>query len=227
MPTKITRKNTRTRTPRTVKMPEPIAAMTPTRPTVDYHKVFSPRNLIILALVILLAVFAWRNKSLLVVATVNGQPVWRWELESRMLSHYGDQTLQEITNENLIKQAAAKKGVTVSSSEIDAKVADIEKSLNGQISINDALAQQGMTMTDFRNQVELQLMLEKLTADQITVTDAQVADYIASNAASLTSTDPASQAAQARQTLISQKQNAAFQSFFSQLQSQAKIVKYL
>lgn len=194
---------------------------------IDYKKVFSRRNLVILVLIVLLALVGWKNKGLVIAATVNSQPVWRWELENRMIGRYGDQTLQEITNEDLIKQAAAKKGASVNSSDVNNKIADIEKSLNGQISINDALAQQGMTMADFRSQVELQLLLDKMTAGQINVTDAEVADYIASNASSLTSTDPASQATQARQALESQKKSSAYQTFFQALQQEAKITKFL
>lgn len=194
---------------------------------VDSKKLFSRKYLISAAIVLVLALLVWKNKGLFVAATVNGQPVPRWELESRLVSRYGSQTLDEVINETLIRQAGKKSGASVTSKEIDAKVVEIEKSLEGRISLADALSQQGMTMAEFRGQVELQLILDKLSANSVVVTDQEVADYIASNSADLTSTDPASQAAEAKELILSQKKNAAYRQLFEDLKSKAVVTKFL
>ncbi len=194
---------------------------------INFQKYRSPKYLVALAVIILLALVLWKNKSLLVVATVNGKPVPRWELEGRMVSRYGTQTLDEVINEELIRQAGNQKGITVSQAEITAKISEVEGTLQGKISLSDALAQQGMTIDEFHHQVELQLILDKLTASSIVVTDKEVAAFIASNSASLVSTDPASQSAEARKLLISQKKNSAYRQMFTDLKAQAKISKFL
>ncbi len=185
------------------------------------------RWLIIALLVIILALLVWRNKGLLVAATVNGQPLWRLSLEQRLNSQYSNQTLDEMVGEMLIRQAAAKNKITVSKAEVDGKVAEIEKTLNGRISLQDALAQQGDTLAGFRQRVELQLLLEKLTAGQVTVSDDEINSYIESNKSLMTATDEAGLRAEAKQALMSQKQNTVLRQYFSNLQKGAKVSKFL
>jgi parvulin-like peptidyl-prolyl isomerase len=170
---------------------------------------------------------AWRNKGLFVAATVNGQPLWRINLEQQLNSRYGEQTLDEMVGEMLIRQAAAQKKITVSKAEVDNKIAEIEKTLNGQISLQDALAQQGDTLAGFRQRVELQLVLEKLTAGQVTVSDEEVNSYIENNKAILTATDEAGMREEARQALQSQKQNTVLRQFYTDLKNKAKVSKFL
>lgn len=206
---------------------KPKTLVLPKRLPVNPKKFLTKKYLISAAVILVLALLLWKNKTLFVVATVNGQPVPRWNLENRMVSRYGSQTLDEIINETLIRQAGREKGVSVTAADIDAKTAEIDKSLGGKISLADALSQQGMTMTDFRGQVELQLILDKLVSSSIGVTDQEIANYIASNSATLTSTDPASQSAEAKNLLLSQKKNAAYRQIFSDLKARAQITKYL
>lgn len=194
--------------------------------TVPSKKIITP-YLIGIILVILVVAYFWKNKSLLVVATVNGQPIPRWSFESRMVSRSGNQILDEVVNEQIIMQAGAKKGIVVSEKEVAAKVSEIEKSLNGQVSLADALAGQGMTMSEFQSQIKLQLTLEKLVASDLTVTPAEIKDYLDKNKASLTATDEAGLTAEAQKAILAQKKNDALRKLFTDLKSQAKVVKYL
>lgn len=203
------------------------SAPVPTANLFNPKKLFSKKYLLSAAMVLVIALLLWKNKTLFIVATANGQPILRWELENRMVARYGSQTLDEIINEALIRQAGAKKGITITGKDIDDKTAEIDKSLAGKITLSDALAQQGMTMAEFREQIELQLILDKLSAGSINISDQEVADYIAKDSSSLTSTDPASQSAEAKNILLSQRKNAAYRQLFNDLKSQAKISKFL
>ena len=190
-------------------------------------KKINSKYFILGVLILVLAVLLWKNKGWVVAATVNNRPVWRWDLENRMVARFGSQTVDELVSESLIKQAAAKNNVTVSKTEIDNKVAEIEKTLAGKITLKDALAQQGMTVDDFRRQVELQLMLEKLTASSVVVSDKEVTDYIDKNKATLTATNDADLKMEARRILVTGKQGTVLRDYFTNLRSQAKILKYL
>lgn len=190
-------------------------------------KFLSVRYLIPLAVLLLVAVVVLKNKNWVIVASVNGQPITRWQMDSRLVSMYGAQTLDQMVNEMLLRQAAAKKGITVSQADIDSKIADVEKSLAGKISLRDALARQGLSMQEFRQQVELQLLFEKITADQVQVSDQEIADYITKNRNTLTATDDAGLKEEAKTTLQSQKKNEVFNKYFSDLRNSAKINKYL
>jgi parvulin-like peptidyl-prolyl isomerase len=144
-----------------------------------------------------------------------------------MVARYGNDTLDEIVGEMLIRQAAKKNNIVVAKAEVDNKLTEIEKTLNGKITLQDALAQQGDTIDGFRSRVELQLILEKLTAGETLVSEQEVTDYLEKNRASLVATDEAGMRAEARQTLFSQKQTTALRQYFSNLRTRAKILKFL
>lgn len=178
-------------------------------------------------LVLALGFLVYKNKGLFVAATVNGQPLWRMSLDSKLVSQYGPQTVDEMVGEMLIRQAASAKKVSVSSAEVDAKLTEIEKSLNGQITLKDALAQQGDTVESFRQRIELQLLLEKLTAGQVTVSEQEITDYVDKNKTTLTASDEAGMRAEAKQAVFSQKQNDVLRQYFNDLKAKAKVSKYL
>ena len=181
---------------------------------------------VLVAAVLVLAFLLYQNKNIFVVATVNGRPVWRWELDSRLTQQYGSSTLDELTSEDIIRQEAANRGITATPDEINQKISDIEKSLSGRMTLTDALSAQGMTMEDLRRQLELQVLMEKMI-NTVVVTNQEVADYVASNSATLTATDSAGKIAQARSTLENSRKSQAMQQLFSELKQKAKIEKYL
>lgn len=193
----------------------------------NVKKVFSPAKIAVAVVLILIAVLLWRNKGIIIAGKVNNEPIWRWDLERRMVARSGNQVFEEMVNESLLKAAASKKGIVVTDSELNAKVKEIEKSLNGQISLADALAQQSMTMDEFRRQVGLQIIVEKLTADSVKVTDEEVASYVDQNKSLLTATDEAGLKEEAKQNLMRERQSTAFQKIFEDLKKSAKIQNYL
>ncbi len=194
---------------------------------VSVKEFLSPIRVFLVLALVVLAILLWKNKGIVLAGTINNQPIWRWDLEKRMLTRSGNQVFEEMVNESLLKSAASKKGIVVSNSEIDQKIKDIEKSLNGQISLKDALTQQGMSIDEFRRQVGLQVMVEKLTADSVKVSDEDIAKYIEQNQSFLTATDEAGIRTEAKQNLIREKQSTAFQKIFEELKKGAKIKNYL
>ncbi|MBI4099664.1 SurA N-terminal domain-containing protein [Candidatus Microgenomates bacterium] len=185
------------------------------------------RYLAIAIIVVVAALLAWNNKSLFVVATVNGQIVPRWSLETKLIDRYGKDTLEEVVNEQIILQAGAKKGITVSDKEVADKSSEVEKSLGGKITLSDALASQGMTVAEFQSQIRLQLTLEKLAGASIVVSDQDVTDYIASNSATMTATDEAGLRDEAKTAILNQKKSTALRQLFTDLKSQAKVARFL
>lgn len=183
--------------------------------------------IIFLIIVTGVGIFLFRNKSLFLVALVNNEPVFRVTLEQRMMSRYGEETLDELIGEVLIRQAARDNNIVVSQQEIDEKVAEIEKILGGRTTLEEALSQRGGTMKELRWQIELQLIQEKLIAGETIVSDQEVEDYLQKNRESLPATDESSLRMEARRRLYAQKQVAAMRQYFSNLRQQAKIVKFL
>jgi parvulin-like peptidyl-prolyl isomerase len=197
-------------------------------PVVESRRRFSfARPLVVLIALVVLALLLVQNKGLILAATVNNQPVWRWDLEKRLSSQYGAQMLDELTSEALIYQAAAKQGITVKNTEVDAKLAEKEKTLNGKMTLSDALAAQGTTVEEYRRWLGLEMLLEKLVANQVSVSDQEVNDYLEKNKGLLTATEEGAMKEEARQAVLSDKQNAAIRQYFTDLRGKAKISKFL
>ncbi|MBI5448914.1 SurA N-terminal domain-containing protein [Candidatus Gottesmanbacteria bacterium] len=170
---------------------------------------------------------AWMNKGMVVAAVVNGKPVFRWDLNRVMTARYGEQTLEGMISEQLIADAAKSSGVVVSKEDVDTKVADVLKSLGSNVSLDDLLKYQGMTKSDFENQIRLQLTVEKVLGRDLEIADADVDAFIAANRATLVSTDAAALRQEAKNAITSQKVSEKLQPWFMELKDKAKITKFL
>jgi len=174
----------------------------------------------------LVAIFV-SNKGLLVAAVVNGRPIFRWQLTSVMISRFGQQTLDSMISQALIDVEAKKAGIIVSQTDIAQKESDLVKSLGGDVSIDDILKYQGMTKADFEDQLRLQLTVEKLLGKDITITDADIDAYIATSGSMLAATNEAGLKEEAKQAIFSQQVNDKLQTWFTDLRSKAKILRFL
>lgn len=198
----------------------PIEPLQPARP-------FPLRKVALLVVILgLIAIFV-SNKGLLVAAVVNGRPIFRWQLTRVLTSRFGGQTLESMISQALIDAEARKAGISVSGEEIVKKESDLVKSLGGNVSIDDVLKYQGMTKADFEDQLRLQLTVEKLLGKDITITDADIDTYIATNESTLTATTEAELREEAKQAIFSQQVNDKLQTWFTDLRSKAKILRFL
>lgn len=181
--------------------------------------------IILLAIGLLAMLIA--NKGLIVAAVVNGKPIFRWQVTSVMTSRFGKQTLEGMISETLIAQEAKKAGVSVTQPEIDGKVAAVVADLGENVGIDELLAYQGMTRGEFEDQIRLQLTVEKLLGKDIVITEDDVTNYIATNAASLTATDEAALRVEAREVILTGKINEKLQPWFLELKNNANISRFL
>jgi parvulin-like peptidyl-prolyl isomerase len=188
------------------------------------NKLKQPKVLIGLIVVILI-VAAFLLKGLFIAALVNGQPIARLTVISELEKQSGKQALTSLINQALIFQEAKKKKITVTQSELDASLKQIEDSLKSQgQDLNTALAAQGMTMQDLMTQLKLRSLVEKLLADKIKVTDTEVSDYITKNKDTLpTNMTEAELRKNVEDQLKQQKLGSASQTWLDQLNKDAKI----
>lgn len=150
--------------------------------TISIKDKFKQPKVFIGLIVVILVVGAFFLKGLFIAALVNGEPITRVAILSELEKQGGKQALSSLVNQALILQEAKKKNVQVSQGEIDASIKKIENSLKTQgQNLDTALAQQGMTKQDLLMQLKLRNLVEKLLADKIKLTDAEVADYIEKN----------------------------------------------
>ncbi len=211
------------RTSKAIKINEPVMPQ-----PVDTHsatnKFKQPKILITLAVVIL-AVLAVVFRGLFIAALVNGQPITRLAVIQDLEKQGGKQTLSSLVNQSLILQEAKKKNVTVSQKEIDDASKQVEDSLKSQgQNLDAALAMQGMTKQDFLTQLKLRSLVEKLLADKIKVTDAEVSGYIEKNKDTFPTDLKADEMKQrVVEQLKQQKLSTESQTWLANLQKNAKI----
>lgn len=111
------------------------------------------------------------------VATVNGQKITKGELDAKLEQQGGKQALASMVQQALVFQYAKDHNISVSDSEVQAKLDEISSHFPaGQF--ESMLKAQGMTMDDAKKLVRENLLTKKAVDQNITVTDAQINDYL-------------------------------------------------
>ena len=138
-----------------------------------------PINIAIGIAVILIISALFFAKGLFVVATVNGSPISRLSVIQELEKRGGKQALEAIIDKKLIETELNKQKITATKEEIDEEIKKIEAQVTNQGgTLEMALAQQGMTEENFREQITIQKKLEKFLAEKITVTETEIDTYI-------------------------------------------------
>jgi foldase protein PrsA len=115
------------------------------------------------------------------VATVNGEKITQAELNERLMQQAGKEVLDQLITEKLILQEAKKKGVKVSEKEIDKKIEEFKKQFPDEKTFRAQLKENNMTIDFLREQLKLQLIVEKILKDKIKVSEEEVKKYYKEN----------------------------------------------
>ena len=134
----------------------------------------------------------------------------------------GEEVFDSIVREALIKQEAANKGISVSQEELDKKIKELEDQLGGKDNFELALKQNKTSLDEVKEQVSIQILVEKILEDEIKITDKEIADYIKENKAS----SPDLSKEEAKEAIKSSKLNEKFTPWFEDLKNNAKITTY-
>jgi|Deesub1362A_J573_1020465.scaffolds.fasta_scaffold01688_1 foldase protein PrsA len=115
------------------------------------------------------------------VATVNGEKITQAELNQRLMQEAGKEVLDQMITEKLILQEAKKKGIKVSEEEIDKKIEEFKKQFPDEKTFRAQLKENNMTIDFLREQLKLQLIVEKILKDKIKVSEEDVKKYYEEN----------------------------------------------
>jgi foldase protein PrsA len=190
-------------------------------------KLFSKKNITFFVILVLIIV-VWQFKGMFIAATVNGSPISRFQVDDQLRKRFGSQVLDNIINERLIMGATRQKGIFVTEAEITAKISEIEKRLQGQTTIDEALKAQGMTKDDLHQQIEIQIAIDKMFTAESTISAKEIDDYITQNKElTKNATDPAALKEEVTNILKQQKTADSFDKWFAQLKQNAKVNKFL
>ncbi len=205
----------------------PVSPSHPSDMLLDPSKAASFRWGVFVVLLVLIGAVYLATRGLIVSAIVDGKPIFGWDVASTVMSQYGQQTLQSMISQQLITETAQKQKIVISDADVKNKIDQLVKSLGPNVTLDDLLKYQGVTQSQFNDQVRLQLTVEKILGKDITVSDQEISDYIDKNKSTMTSTDDASLQEEARQAVFSQKLSAKIQPWFDALKQKAKITLFL
>lgn len=189
----------------------------------SYKKFRSSKNFYIVIAVVVILLLVIYKKNWFIAATVNGSPVSNLELQMRLNQNFRTTTLNQLINEKILLSEAAKNNVSVSETEVDKKISEIETSVGGADALNTMLSQQGLNRTSIKPQVKISLIKEKLYSKDATVSAEEVAKFIEQNKDQLRATDSAGQQKEAYEGLKGDKLNQIFSQKFQELRQKAKI----
>lgn len=191
--------------------------------SLDYKSLQKDKRLYVVLVILGLLLLFYYKKDWFIAVTVNGQPVTTLEVFSKMSQQYKSQTLNQMINEKIILQEAQKKSVTVSNKEIDNKLAELEKNVGGPQTLDSLLAQQNQTRESLRDQIKIQIIIEKLYVNEATSSTQEVDAFIEQTKNQLTATDSAAQRKEAENLLKQQKLSKIFSEKFQQLKQTANV----
>jgi len=160
-----------------------------------------------------------------IVATVNGQPISRATYISMLESQGGEQVLDRLITETLIRDAASTEGITVTTEEIDQEINSAKAELESQgQDFDQILSLQGITEAELRDQIQLQMLVSKLagTSDEATVEEVDA--YLEENAEYLPEDLEGTELRSwAEQQLVAEGSQTKIQEYLSNLRAQADI----
>jgi len=137
---------------------------------------------ILIIAVILLFPLIFFAKNIFLAALVNGTPIARLTVIKELEKQNGKRTLDSLITQQLIFQAAKKKNLKIKQADVDKEVKNIEANTSKQGgNLDEMLKVQGMTRNDLKNQIKVQLTVEKLLADKIKVSEKEIDEFIQKN----------------------------------------------
>lgn len=185
---------------------------------------FNPKFIIGAATAIVILVLAYVFKGQFIAATVNGSAISRHAVVSELESVSGKSALESMITEKLISAEADKKGIKVTDEEVAAEIKIVEEQVKAQGgTLAAALSAQGMTQELFEKQILINKKLEKLLADKVSVSDAEIKQYITDNKVTIPAGEEATYNEQIKTQLQQQKMSTEASALIASLRAAAKI----
>jgi foldase protein PrsA len=110
-----------------------------------------------------------------VVATVNGEPITRAELVSRLLEYQGEEALEQMVNRVLLLQSA--KNVSVPNDDVEKRFAAARKQFRSPEAYQAFLTRSNLTERQFKDEIRYTLLMEKVALRETPITDDDLQRY--------------------------------------------------
>lgn len=117
------------------------------------------------------------------VATIDDETITANEVYELMLRQVGSQAVDQLITERLVNRAATAANIQVTDEDIDKELEPIKASFPDDETFNMQLEMAGFTLDSFKEQIAMQVRLEKLVEPQVEVTEEDLQAYYDQNKA--------------------------------------------
>jgi foldase protein PrsA len=164
-------------------------------------------------------------KGMIVAATVNGKPIWRFEVVKQLERYYGANVLDNLITQRLMEKEAQQNGIVVTEEEIDSAIKELEANLgNSGTNLDEALKESNMTREDLRKDYKTNIMIEKLLTSRVSVSEEEVQNYIDENEDTFPEdTDLEQVKTLVRDQLVQEKMSAEYQNLLQEIKEKAEV----
>ncbi|MFC1647137.1 SurA N-terminal domain-containing protein [Patescibacteria group bacterium] len=194
----------------------------------DTKKLSKNKNFFrLIILVLVITGFVLYKRGYIVSATVSGKPIFTWQLLGELNKRFGKQTLEGMITEEMIRQEVKNAKVIVNDEELNEKVDDLLAQFGGNVKIEDVLKFQGISKEDFDKQIWMQIAVEKILAKDLTISEIDIDNYLASNSAMFDATDSSQLRKDAEKKMIEEFVADKIQPWFEELKNKTKITRFV
>lgn len=116
-----------------------------------------------------------------VVAKINNETITKEELYNFMVSQNGSQVLDYLISEKIVEMEAKANNITVTKEEIDKEIEKAAEQYGGIEAFKQTITAYGYSMDAIREDVEKSLIIEKLLADRVEITEEEMKQYFEEN----------------------------------------------
>lgn len=118
-----------------------------------------------------------------VVARVGEAVISKEELYNFMVQQTGEEALDNLITKKIIELEADQQNIEVTEADIDKRVEELAEYYGGQDAMTTTLAMYNITLDQVRDDVAVNVKLEKLLKSRIEITDKEVQEYFKANQA--------------------------------------------
>lgn len=183
----------------------------------------------LIAILLLIVALVVIRRDIFIAATVNGEPISRLQVIKDLEKQNGKSTLENLITKKLILQEAEKRNIKIEDKELTEELKTIEANVKGQgMTLDQALQAQSMTRAQLNEEIEIQLLLEKMIEKNIKISKEEIEKFATDNKDQF----PAGTSAedinkQSEEQLKNQKSQTERQKLIEELQKKAKINNFV
>ncbi|MHB8076034.1 peptidylprolyl isomerase [Desulfosporosinus fructosivorans] len=128
------------------------------------------------------SVYATQNN---IVAKVNGVEISETELQDFLLQQGGNDALDTLIQQSIIKQESEKQNIQVSEADIDKELATVKATFDSEEAFNQALETNALTLDDLRKNIVTNIQILRLLEANKPITEEEIKLYFETNKDSL------------------------------------------